>query len=205
MLALADRWSATTPATRVAASPFEGAPDLNAAVATQLDGILFMEGSGEPAEMVRLKRDLRLMGDDAAATSAWLEAAMASSWAAAEMLLDLPELADVLGERHRIIANDWQAALLSGLVAKLLARAVDLLDRVEFDPADLRKDLADANVSSKLLYSAAEIVGHAADVLSDSAGLDSDNERRWRVFRSRVRQLLTADDVAPEPAAAHDG
>ncbi len=125
LLALADRWSTTTPMPRTASNPFEGAPDLNAAVAMQLDGILFMEGSGEPAEIVRLKRDLRLTSDDAAATGEWLEAAMESSWVEAELLLDVPELADVLGERHRIIANDWQAALLSGLVAKLLRRAVE--------------------------------------------------------------------------------
>ncbi len=60
---------------------------------------------------------------------------MESSWVEAELLLDIPELADVLGERHRIIANDWQAALLSGLVAKLLRRADDLLDRVELIPS----------------------------------------------------------------------
>ena len=197
LLALADRWSTTAPMPRTASNPFEGAPDLNAAVAMQLDGILFMEGSGEPAEIARLKRDLRLTADDAAATGEWLEAAMASSWAAAESLLDVRELADVFGERHRIIANDWQAALLSGLVAKLLRRAVEILDRVGFDPADLRKDLAGASVSAKLLYSAAEIVGHAADLLSDSAALDGDNERRWRVFRGRVRELVATNDTSP--------
>jgi hypothetical protein len=195
LLALADRWSTTPPTPRAASSPFEGAPDLNAAVAVQLDGILFMEGSGEPAEIARMKRDLRLMADDAAATGDWLEGAMQSSWVAAESLLDVGELADVFGERHRIIANDGQAALLSGLVGKLLRRAVEVLDRVEFEPAALRKDLAGANVSAKLMYSAAEIVGHAADLLSDSAALDGDNERRWRVFRSRVREVVATSDA----------
>jgi len=205
LLALADRWSTTTPTPRTASSPFEGAPDLNASVAVQLDGILFMEGSGAPAEIVKLKRDLRLMADDAGATGEWLEGAMEASWAAAESLLDVRELADVLGERHRIIANDWQAARLSGLVAKLLRRAVEILDRVEFDTVSLREDLAGDNVSAKLLYSAAEIVGHAADVLSASAGLDADNERLWRVFRSRVRDLVASNDAAPrvEPTATH--
>ena len=154
-----------------------------------------MEGEGEPAEIAKLKRDLRLLSEDAAATGEWLAAAMEASWAAAESLLDIDELADVLGERHRIIANDWQAALLSGLVAKLLRRAVDILDRIAFDPTHLRQDLAGTNVSAKRLYSAAEIVSHAADVLSDSAALDGDNERRWRVFRGRVRTLLTTSDA----------
>jgi hypothetical protein len=196
LLALADRWTTTPPTPRVASSPFEGAPDLNAAVAVQLDGILFMEGSGEPAEIVRLKRDLLVMADDAVATGEWLEAAMESSWAAAESLLDVRDLADVFGERHRSIANDWQAAMLSSLVGKLLRRAVEILDRVEFDPADLREDLAGANVSAKLLYSAAEIVGHAADLLSESAGLDADNERRWRLFRGRVRDQVASNEAS---------
>jgi hypothetical protein len=196
LLALADRWSSTEPTPRTPLSGFEGAPDLNAAVATQLDGILFMEGEGEPAEIVKLKRDLRLMADDAVAIGAWLASAMEASWTAAESLLDLGDLADVLGERHRIIANDWQAASLSTLVGKLLHRAVAILDLVDFEPADLRRDLAGDHVSAKRLYSAAEMVGHAADVLSESAALDGDNERRWRVFRARVRQLLTSGESA---------
>jgi hypothetical protein len=31
---------------------------------------------------------------------------------------------------------------------------------------------------------------HAADLLSDSAGLVHDNERRWRVFRTRLDAIL---------------
>ena len=162
----------------------------------QLDGILFMEGSGEPTEIVRLNATSGSCRMTPRRRVSRLEAAMEASWAAAASLLDIRELADVLGERHRIIANDWQAALLSSLVAQLLRRAVEILDRVEFDPVSLRKDLAGDNVSARLLYGAAEIVGHAADVLSDSAGLDADNERRWRVFRGRVRELV-ASNAAP--------
>ena len=62
---------------------------------------------------------------------------------------------------------------------------------MDFSPAGLRRDLADQHVSVKLLYSAAEIISHAADLLSDSAGFDNDNERRWRVFRARVGELVT--------------
>ena len=196
LLALADRWSTTTPLARSPLSPFEGAPDLNAAVAVQLDGILFMEGESEPSEISKLKRDLRALSQDATETGEWLAAAMESSWSAAASLLDLSELADVLGDRHRIIANDWQAAALSSLVGRLLQRSVDILDRVDFSPAGLRRDLADQHVSAKLLYGAAEIISHAADLLSDSAGFDNDNERRWRVFRARVREIVTNSDDA---------
>ena len=48
LLALADRWSTATPTPRRPLSAFEGTPDLNATVAIQLDGILFMEGEGDP-------------------------------------------------------------------------------------------------------------------------------------------------------------
>ena len=63
-----------------------------------------------------------LMADDAEAIGEWLASAMEASWATAESLLDVRDLADVFGDRHRIIANDWQAALLIGLVARLLRR-----------------------------------------------------------------------------------
>jgi hypothetical protein len=38
---------------------------------------------------------------------------MTSSWTFAAALLDIDGLADLLGECHRIIANNWQAAALS--------------------------------------------------------------------------------------------
>jgi hypothetical protein len=196
LLALADRWMTTSPLYRATPSPFEGAPDLNAAVAMQLDGILFMEGEGEPSEIAKLKRDLRTLARDATQTGEWLAAAMETAWGAAAALLDLSELADVLGDRHRIIANDWQAAALSSLVGRLLQRSVDILDRVDFSPAGLRRDIGDEHASAKLLYSAAEIISHAADLLSDSAGFDNDNERRWRIFRARVREVVAKPDPA---------
>jgi hypothetical protein len=190
LLALADRWNVADVQHRSPFSPFEGAPDLNAAVATQLDGVLFMEGEGEPPELVHLKRDLRTLADDAAAIGEWLAAAMQASWAMAESLLDVDELRAVLGERHRIIANDWQASGLSALAARLVDRAVDILDRIDFSPGALRADLEGPRASPERLYSAAEIINHAADLLSESAGLDNDNERRWRTFRAAVQRAI---------------
>ncbi len=106
----------------------------------------------------------------------------------------------MLGERHRIIANDWQAASMNNVQSHLMDRAADILERVDFTPAALRADLADGHVSAALLYSAAEMISHAADLCSDSAGLVHDNERRWRTFRRRVGRVL-ADmhgDQAPQ-------
>jgi hypothetical protein len=189
--ALADQWSTAEPSTRSALSPFEGAEDLNSAAALQLEGVLFMEGEGRPAEVARLVGDLRSTADEFVATGEWLSNAMQASWDVAAALLDIDELADVLGERHRIIANDWQAATMNSLIARLLQRAAELLDRVDFTPAALRADLAGARASTGRLYSAAEIISRAADLCSDSAGLVHDNERRWRVFRERVQLVVT--------------
>jgi hypothetical protein len=204
LLALADRWSTVQSSHRTPFSPYEGADDLNAAAALQLDGVLFMEGEGKPAEIARVERDLRSVADDLLETGEWLAAAMQASWNMATALLDIPELADLLGERHRIIANDWQAANMSTLSGRLLQRAADLLDKVDFSPSALRADLDGSRVAPKRLYSAAELIAHAADLLSESAGFVHDNERRWRTFRARVCQLVDASplsSVRPRPNA----
>ena len=185
--ALADQWTTTAPSTATVFSPYEGAPDLNAAAALQLDGVLFMEGQGEPGEIHHLKRDLRTFADDAAGAGEWLATAMQSSWDVAVVLLDIDELADMLGERHRIIANNWQGASMMTLAGRILQRAADLLDRVDFSPAAIRADLADRHASARRLYSAVEMIDHAADLFSEFAGIVHDNERRWRVFRARVQ------------------
>ncbi len=186
--ALADQWTAAAPRSATAFSPYEGAPDLNAAAALQLDGVLFMEGEGEPGEISHLKRDLRTFADDASGAGEWLATAMQSSWDVAAALLDIDELADMLGERHRIIANNWQGASMMSLVARILVRTADLLDRVDFAPPAVRADLADGHVSARRLYSAAEMIDHAADLFSEFGGIVHDNERRWRVFRARVQE-----------------
>ena len=188
--ALADRWTTVEPSTRTVLSPFEGAEDLNAPDAIQLDGVLFLEGEGEPPEITHLIRDLRTLADDAQASGEWLAAAMQASWDMATALVAIDELADVMGERHRIIANDWQAAHLTTLAGRLLLRAAEMLERVDFSPAALRADLAGLRVSAARLYSAAEIIGHAADLCCDSAGAEHDSERRWRVFRARVDEVV---------------
>ena len=192
LLALADQWTSATGRHGQAFSPYEGADDLNASAATQLDGVLFMEGEGEPGEITHLKRDLRTFAEDATAAGEWLDNAMHASWDIAPMLFQVAGLSDLLGERHRIIANNWQGASMMTLIGRVLTRAAELLDRVDFSPSALRADLAGDRVSIGRLYSAAEMLDHAADLLSDYAGLVHDNERRWRVLRQRVAEITTA-------------
>ena len=115
-------------------SPYEGAEDLNSPTAVQLDGVLFIEGEGRPAEIDHLIRDLRNVAEEPKATGEWLTTAMESSWAVAVALIEIDGLADMLGERHRIIANDWQAAAMNAVMSHLLDRSADILEHVDFTP-----------------------------------------------------------------------
>lgn len=188
--ALADRWTLVEPDDRQAFSPFEGADDLNDGVALQLDGVLFMAGEGRPAEITALIRDLRAAAEDFAATGDWLANAMRASWEMAGSLIAIDALADVLGERHRIISNDWLAAAMNSVLGQLVGRAAEMLDHIDFTPAAVRADLARDRVTPARLYSAAELLDRAADLCCESAGLVHDNERRWRTFRARVAGVV---------------
>ena len=149
-----------------------------------------MEGGGPPTELDHLERELRGAAEDAAAAGVWLSTAMQSAWDLAPALFAIDGLADLLGERHRIIVNNWQAASVMDLVGRLLERTADLLGRVDFTPAALRADLDGPRLASPRVASAAEMLDHAADLLCDFAGLVHDNERRWRVVHARVETLL---------------
>jgi hypothetical protein len=199
--ALADTWSSATASTSTPFSPYEGAEDLNSDVAIQLDGVLFMEGEGRPAEITQLIRDLRTAAADQRVTGEWLTNAMQASWDVAAGLIEIEGLADMLGERHRIIANDWQAAHMTGIASRILDRAADILDDIDFTPAALRADLTRHGPSAGHLYSAAELISHAADLASESAGLVHDNERRWRTFRQRVNSVIATATTAAADSA----
>ena len=148
-----------------------------------------MEGQGEPAEITRIKSELETMAASSEQSGSWLASAMEASWSMAEALLSYPQLADLLAERHKIIGNNWQNASTAQLIARYLRRAVSIMERVDFSPAGLRKDLAGARSAPSYLYSAAELVNHAADLSAASSVLTHENERRWRIFRERVEQI----------------
>jgi hypothetical protein len=192
LIALAERWSAAEPAIAPVGSPFAGAPDLNDERAIETSGVLFMEGTdGEPAEISGIKAELEAAADSGEEMGRWLAAAMEASWGMAEALLGFPELADLLGERHRIIANNLQNASTSQLIARHLRRAVAVIGRVDFSVTALRADLAGPRTASRYLYAAAELINHAADLSAASSILTHENERRWRIFEERVEQIIT--------------
>jgi hypothetical protein len=190
--ALAARWDETEPTQHQVPNPMAGAEDLNAPGLTSESGILFMEGEGEPAEIQKLKRDLESLAEAMAQTGEWLANAMEQAWQTARALTAFPALADLLGERHRIIANDWQSAAMQSLIARLVRRALDLLEHIDFSPPALRKDLAGERVAPGYLYSAAELLDRAADMTAQSTVLVHENDRRWRTWIERVRQLQSA-------------
>lgn len=200
LAALADRWSEVVPSGIDAINPYEGSEDLNAPEAIQLDGVLFMEGQGEPIELTRIVRDLQTMGADALETGTWLAQAMAATWDTATALLAYPALAGRIGDRHRIIANDWQAASMSALAGRALTRAADVLQQLDLSPPAIRTDLEAGAQSVAYLYSAVELIDHAADLLSDSASLIHDNERRWREFHTQIASILVASVEADRPS-----
>lgn len=206
--ALADRWTVAEPSVHRGQSPFAGADDLNSEAATALDGVLFMEGEGRPAEITAMIRELRSQADAFTEGGEWLATAMRASWETAASMLEFDGLAEVMGERHRIISNDWLAAHMQSLIGILLARAADMLERVDLDPAALRADLGGSRTGAARLYAIAEIISRAADLCCESAGLVHDNERRWRVCRTRTQQLLEAmgvDSAIVGTAAAGGG
>ncbi|HEU5267669.1 MAG TPA: hypothetical protein VFU35_13260 [Jatrophihabitans sp.] len=192
LLALADRWQIVEPSARPVASPFAGSEDLNSEAATALDGVLFMEGEGRPAELTAMIGELRAQADTFAAGAEWLANAMQASWQVAASMLAFDGLADVMGERHRIIINDWLSAHMQALIGTLLARSADMLECVDLSPAAVRADLAGSRVAPRRLYAAAEVISRAADLCCESAALVHDNERRWRVTRERTEQLVQA-------------
>ncbi len=193
LTALAERWSSAEPTSTPSPSPFAGAPDLNDERAIETSGVLFMEGGGEPAEISAIEAELEAHADRSEQSGTWLASAMETSWAMSEALLAYPGLADLLAERHRIIGNNWRNASTARLIALYLRRAVAIMRRIDFTPAALRDDLAEERVSARYLFSAAEMIAHAADLSTASAVLTHEDERRWRVFHDRIARITSPD------------
>ena len=190
--ALAGHWSEVDPSDHPAPNPMAGAEDLNPPGLTGESGILFMEGEGEPAEIAQLKREIEELAAGCEQTGEWLSSAMEQAWGIAGALVRFDDLIDLLGERHRIVANDWQAAGMNALCARYLRRALDVLAEVDFSPAAVREDLAGPRRNPPYLYTASELLDAAADLFVRSSTLVHENERRWRIFGERVRQLRPA-------------
>ena len=184
-----EKASAQRPAVR-----YTGCDDLNDPRATETLGILYMEGEGEPAELVKLKFELASLATEQDEAADWLDEAMQGSWAACEALIQIPPLADLLGDRHRIIVNNWQMASHMRLMARLLRRAAQLLAAVDLKTGGVRADLAGPRTSPRYVLSAAELLDMAADLSAQAGLLVHDSEPRWRRFHDRLAMIAPAKD-----------
>lgn len=126
----------------------------------------------------------------------WLAAAMEGFLAKAQALLSYPEMADLIAERHKIIAGNWQNAATAQLIARCLRRSVPILEQVDFSPAALREDLGGPRTAPAYLYSAAELIGHAADLSAGASVVTRQNERRSRVVQQRVEHIIRSDTTS---------
>jgi hypothetical protein len=187
--ALAERWRLVTVREQGTTSPLAGADDLNDPRAIETSGVLFLESGERPPELMSLRGDLLQLAGEATSTGTYLAHAMETSWEMANGLLMVPELDDLLAERHAIIARDAYAATLLSWQARRLRRAVEILDRVDFRAEALRADLAGPRRAPALLFAAAELIDGATDACVQAAGLVRQNERPWRLFHDRVEQI----------------
>jgi hypothetical protein len=89
---------------------------------------------------------------------------------------------------------------MQSLIGTLLARAADMIERVDLSPAALRADLAGPRTAPRRLNAAAEVISRAADLCCESAELVHDNERRWRVTRQYTERLVQSLTAGPEEA-----
>jgi hypothetical protein len=197
--ALAGHWRDFRPEIEPLRSPLAGAEDLNPPGLSAERGVLFMEGGREPTEISSLRRDLERLASGVEETGDWLAKAMEQAWQVAAALVEYPVLAGVLGERHQIMVSDWLAADMQAMIGRVLRRAIALLTMIDFSPPALRADLEGNGDAVPYLLSASELIDRAADLLTASATLVHENERRWRVFAERVEEIRSESERA-EPS-----
>lgn len=111
-----------------------------------------------------------------------------------EMLATIANLSEHHREHEKFYA---QAPLWTAAEPQAASRALKALAGrwSEVEPTDhpAASPLAGAEDLNPL-YSASELIDRAADLIAESATLVHENERRWRVFSERVRELRSFAD-----------
>ena len=154
-----------------------------------------MEGAGAPAELIGMKDDLRARASAGMQTGSWLTDAMKTSWESAAALLPGTQFADLLGQRHRIIANNMLAASVTKLSAMLVPRAVQIVDVGDFAPDSLPADLAGPRNSPHYLFSTAELLDRAADPTVMETTHTRDSEPAWRTWQAPYPRALPSGNT----------
>ena len=114
-----------------------------------------------------------------------------------------------MGERHRIISNDWLAAHMQSLIGTLSGprRGHARPRRPHPGGAAGRPGRAPRRARSGSTPPP-RCISRAADLCCESAELVHDNERRWRVTRERTEQLvqaMTAHTATPADRRHREG
>ena len=162
-----------------------GCTDLNPLRAIAGIGILFMEGEGEPSEIRTLKLRLRGMAMGMQAAGQWLADKMDAAWERESILLE-PTLIDAAWPRFHTIVTNWRGSRRTLLTGRLLALAVDCLDKIDFSPAALRRDKATAG---RYLRTAGWVLDMAARVTAESGASLAENDAWWTEYRDVVRRV----------------
>jgi hypothetical protein len=162
------------------------------------------DGEGHLAEVVAIEAGVRTLAKSQEETGGWLSASMTASWGTAAALIGYPAAAGLVGECHRLIAGDWQAAEMSSLAGRLLLRAADILGHVACNPPSPREDLGGDRTAPSSIRSAVELIRRATDLLGDGAALVHESERGWNVFHGRVQGLID-DELRRSAMLAAEG
>jgi hypothetical protein len=140
-----------------------GCYDLSPLSAVASCGILFMEGEGEPEEIRMLKEKLRFRGEQFKDKGQWLVDTMEFVWKHDVKLLD-PEH-EGAWPWVSVLSLTWRGAKQRLAAGQLLLTARDYLLKIDFTPAGLRKNRAEAG---KLLHSAAWTMDAAATMFAEN-------------------------------------
>ncbi len=144
---------------------------------------------GEQAEVAQLRHDLKALAESFGRAGTLFSMNIESSADAAKPLIQKSPSTAVVSDRQKIIVNDWRAAYMGSMASRLIRRATDILDHVDFTPRSAKADERGRRYSPKYLSSASDLLDRAAKAADESAVLFHDNERRWLAFRQRVGEV----------------
>lgn len=155
-----------------------GCDDLNALPALPLIGILFMEGEGEPREIIQIKAKLRAVEDEYLAAGLWLADKMDAAWQRESMLFT-EALTAIAWPRLQAVATNWRGANDMALTGRLAGLAAQGLNEMDFTPEAIR---AARDASGRRLRAAAWIASLAGQAAARTGGDLVDNEFFWTEY-----------------------
>lgn len=194
--ALAGRWSAdlpAVPAERMADPRFRvmGCEDLNQLEAIPFIGALFMEGEGEPRELVELKHRLQGMAEGLKGAGQWLAAAIENAWERQKSLI-CPEFIGSLRDRYETIATDWLSAKEMWLAGEHILLALECIQKVDFSPAALRKSPEVRKQGGSFLLQAAWLLDAAGRLLAGAGARVTGNDPHWQNYIDMTKESIAA-------------